>query len=131
MNVRSLKQKQSFFFKAPAARSVLLAGDFTSWLKSPIRLRKGADGVWTTTIMLAPGAYHYRFVVDGDWHDYPECSLRVQDLFGMQNNAVQIGSLTPEIQGDTKKAAGSAKQVLVERSPSEISACARNQRPKP
>src|SRR5262245_28828916 len=61
--------KQTFSFKAPDAHNVLLAGDFTHWLKQPIPLRKQPDGVWSVTASLKPGTYHYRFVVDGEWRD--------------------------------------------------------------
>ena len=88
------KQKQTFSFKAPAAQSVLLAGDFTHWMKDPIPLRKQPDGVWRATASLAPGTHHYRFVVDGEWRDDPECKLRVQNPFGTQNDVVQIGPAT-------------------------------------
>jgi Glycogen recognition site of AMP-activated protein kinase len=40
---------------------------------------------------LAPGAHHYRFVVDEEWRDDPECKLRVQNPFGTQNGVIQIG----------------------------------------
>jgi 1,4-alpha-glucan branching enzyme len=89
--MNATKQKQTFSFKAPTANSVLLAGDFTRWLKHPIPLHKQVNGVWTTTTPLAPGTYHYRFVVDGEWRDDPNCKLRVQNAFGTQNDVIQIG----------------------------------------
>lgn len=88
------KQKQIFSFNGPTAQSVLLAGDFTRWLKHPIPLRKQPDGVWRATASLTPGTYHYRFVVDGEWHDDPECKVRVQNPFGTQNDVIQIGQTT-------------------------------------
>ncbi len=77
--------QQVFRFKAPAALSVLLAGDFTHWQEKPIPMRKGSGDVWSTTVELRPGTYHYRFIVDGEWHDDPECALRVPNPFGGQN----------------------------------------------
>jgi 1,4-alpha-glucan branching enzyme len=89
MNATAMKQ--TFSFKAPEAHSVLLAGDFTRWLKDPIPLRRETDGVWRATASLRPGTYHYRFVVDGEWRDDPECTLRVQNPFGTQNDVIQVG----------------------------------------
>jgi hypothetical protein len=37
---------------------------------------------------LEPGTYHYRFLVDGQWRDDPECTLRVDNPYG-SNNAVR------------------------------------------
>jgi len=52
--------------------SVQLVGDFTQWQERPIKLQKGADGVWRATVKLEPGTHHYRFLVDGEWRDDPE-----------------------------------------------------------
>jgi 1,4-alpha-glucan branching enzyme len=73
---------QTFSFKDLEAHSVLLAGDFTHWLKDPIPLQKQRDGVWTATASLTPGTHYYRFLVDGEWHDDPECKIRVQNAVG-------------------------------------------------
>ncbi len=81
---------QTFAFCAPAARSVQLVGDFTHWQKKPVNLRKNDRGVWTTVIDLAPGTYHYRFLVDGEWRDDPECTLRVTNPFGSHNAVRQV-----------------------------------------
>jgi len=87
-------KKQTFSFNAPTAQSVLLAGDFTHWLKSPIRLRKQPDGIWRATASLSPGTHYYKFVVDGEWREDPECKVRVQNPFGTQNDVIQIGPTT-------------------------------------
>jgi len=80
------KQKQAFSIKAPAALSVQLVGDFTHWQKTPIQLRKETGGVWKTVVELPPGTHHYRFLVDGEWRDDPECTLRVPNPHGTQNS---------------------------------------------
>ena len=78
-------RKQTFAFTAPDALSVQLVGDFTHWEERPISLEKGAEGVWRTTVELAPGTYHYRFMVDGEWRDDPECVLRAPNPYGGEN----------------------------------------------
>ena len=82
--------RQTFAFKAPDAMSVQLVGDFTHWERSPISLKKEAGGVWTTGLDLAPGTYHYRFLVDGQWRDDPECTLRVPNPFGGNNSVRKV-----------------------------------------
>ncbi len=79
--------RQSFAFTAPEAVSVQLVGDFTHWLQSPVNLKKGAKGVWQTRVSLTPGIYRYRFLVDGQWSDAPDCVLRVANPFGGGNRA--------------------------------------------
>lgn len=91
MNANITKHKQTFSFKAPTAQSVLLVGDFTQWLKEPIALHKEVDGIWKGTAWLAPGTYHYRFLVDNEWCDDPQCKVRVPNPFGTQNDVIQVG----------------------------------------
>jgi 1,4-alpha-glucan branching enzyme len=83
-------RQQTFAFSAPNAMSVQLVGDFTQWQERPINLLKGADGVWRTTVDLSPGTHHYRFLVDGQWRDDPECTLRAPNPFGGENMMRQV-----------------------------------------
>ena len=68
---------QEFSFHAPDAQSVLLVGDFTHWQNAPISLQKGADGNWRANVPLHSGTHHYRFLVDGEWRDDSEYTVRV------------------------------------------------------
>ncbi len=79
------EKTQGFAIRAPEAISVQLVGDFTHWQEKPISLKKDAVGIWRTTVPLAPGMHHYRFLVDGEWRDDPECELRVPNPFGSQD----------------------------------------------
>ncbi len=86
-NLRSAAngRTQTFSFRAPEATSVQLVGDFTHWQDNPINLQKDADGVWRKTLPLPPGTHHYRFLVDGEWRDDPECTLRAPNPYGGEN----------------------------------------------
>jgi 1,4-alpha-glucan branching enzyme len=76
---------QGFSFRAPEAISVQLVGDFTHWQEKPISLKKEDGGVWRASVPLSPGEHHYRFLVDGEWRDDPECPMRVPNPFGGQD----------------------------------------------
>jgi 1,4-alpha-glucan branching enzyme len=76
---------QGFAYRAPEAASVQLIGDFTQWEDEPIDLTKGPGGVWRITLELPPGLHHYRFLVDGQWRDDPDCKTRVPNAFGGQD----------------------------------------------
>ena len=80
-----LPRKQTFRFTAPSATTVSLAGDFTDWQKRAVPMQKGKDGIWTATIDLMPGKHNYRFIVDGQWADDPDCTVRVPNPYGTQN----------------------------------------------
>jgi len=94
---RSAPQKPSsgrkevqFELNASAAKEVLLAGDFTGWEKTPIKLRKDERGAWHGTVMLAPGQYHYKFVVDGQWKDDPRAKSTCPNPFGTCDSVLEI-----------------------------------------
>jgi 1,4-alpha-glucan branching enzyme len=81
---------QTFFFSAPSATSVQLAGDFTHWQQQAVNMHKGPDGIWRTKVELSPGTHHYRFLVDGEWRDDPECSLRVRNPYGTEDSVRRV-----------------------------------------
>jgi 1,4-alpha-glucan branching enzyme len=81
---------QTFLFTAPTAMSVQLVGDFTQWQKTPIPMQQGPGGVWQATVQLEPGEHHYRFLVDGQWRDDPECTLRVPNPYGGMNSVRKV-----------------------------------------
>ncbi|RMH54563.1 MAG: hypothetical protein D6679_13420, partial [Candidatus Hydrogenedentota bacterium] len=84
-----------FRFRAPAgARSVSVAGSFNNWDKNanPMSDPDG-DGVWEVRIPLAPGLYHYKFVINGkDWVVDPENANTADDGFGGKNSVLNISS---------------------------------------
>ena len=101
------KSVQEFFYGAPEATSVQLVGDFTHWQRQPIQLVKQADGVWKTSVALADGSYHYRFLVDGSWCDDPQCTLRIPNIFGSHNMVREVSGsakVTAQAESDEKQA---------------------------
>src|SRR5687767_1687107 len=79
----------AFTYADPRAAEVALAGDFTGWAPRPMRLE--ADG-WTLEVgPLAPGAYAYKYIVDGRWRGDPENPLGRDDGYGGRNAAFVIG----------------------------------------
>jgi hypothetical protein len=55
--------KTLFEYKDSKAKSVLIAGSFTSWKN--VKMAK-KNGVWKAEIYILPGTYPYHFVVDGN-----------------------------------------------------------------
>jgi 1,4-alpha-glucan branching enzyme len=82
---KTAKQKVTFSYKDPQAKSVLLAGDFTGWQQAPLGMKKSKNGVWKKTVSLPPGRYEYRLLVEGQWCDDPECPTRQPNQFGGEN----------------------------------------------
>jgi 1,4-alpha-glucan branching enzyme len=86
MSTKTLpKQKVTFSVLAPEAQSVKLVGDFSDWELNPVELRRLKDGEWKTTLSLVEGTHEYRYLVDGQWRDDPNCQTRVPNTFGGEN----------------------------------------------
>lgn len=84
------ERAQVFSFRAPEALNVQLVGDFTHWQERPISLHKESDGIWQASVNLPAGTHHYRFIVDGEWRDDPECTLRAPNPFGSEDMMRQV-----------------------------------------
>jgi 1,4-alpha-glucan branching enzyme len=92
---KSNKQKVSFNLLAPQAQNVLLAADFTNWEQSPLSLKKMKGGLWKGSVSLPPGSYEYRFIVDGQWQDDPDCPNHRLNRFGVQNCVCKVTAPSP------------------------------------
>ncbi len=63
-------------YRDPAASDVRIAGDFNGWVpdkgvRSLVEQESG-ERVWTKILLLPPGRYAYRYVVDGEWREDPD-----------------------------------------------------------
>jgi Glycogen recognition site of AMP-activated protein kinase len=90
-----MKQEPTVFVRLvllqPGARSVSVAGDFNGWNPAHTRLERSDGGMWTATIPLKPGRYHYMFVIDGkQWIADPLAAEAETDGFGAQNAVLDV-----------------------------------------
>ncbi len=53
-------------------------------------MTKLRDDKWWTEVLLAPGRYEYRFVVDGQWQDDPMAVDFAANSFGGLNCVVVV-----------------------------------------
>jgi 1,4-alpha-glucan branching enzyme len=90
----------AFYFDAPSAKTVNLAGTFNDWggtLHGPFNssidpMEKNEQGVWMVVIPLKPGKYEYKFVIDGGvvWKEDPNNPERVDDGYGGHNSILVV-----------------------------------------
>ncbi len=82
------------------AQSLALAGAFNDWstTKTPMSDSDG-DGNWTVTLLLAPGSYPYKFVVNGTgWtQDRQGQDGEVDDGYGGKNSLRNVDARYPQI----------------------------------
>ena len=81
----SKPKKVNFVLEAPHASHVSLAGEFNGWNTTTHPMMKDKSGVWKISLNLLPGAYQYRFFVDGGWQGDPESKECVPNPFGSHN----------------------------------------------
>jgi len=81
----TVKKKRVPFKAWPEAQQVMLVADFNDWSDTARPLKKDAKGVWKTTVTLAPGRYAYRFLIDGEWVNDPNCDEEVPNDYGSHN----------------------------------------------
>jgi 1,4-alpha-glucan branching enzyme len=75
----------------PGAHSVVVTGSFCDWSREGHPLEYDRNGgVWGTVLMLPPGRYEYRLIVDGEWRDDPACARHVPNPFGGENCVFEV-----------------------------------------
>ncbi len=79
----------------PSAQAVCVAGCFNHWHPGENPLKSDGNGHWRTEILLEPGTYQYRFVVDGEWLSDPAAVETVANPFGGRNSIFKVVG-TPE-----------------------------------
>ena len=90
--VEMTKQGVKFFYEAPNAGQVSVAGEFNDWNTSAHIMKMNDDGVWEIVIPLDNGAYMYKFVVDGNWYADPDNPKQLDDGYGSFNSVIKVTS---------------------------------------
>ena len=80
------------------AKRVFLSGNFNNWstLKG---LMKKTDGGWVIDVQLGPGAYEYKYIVDGRWTTDPNNLVQVDDGDGHVNSIFYKYNFTFKLAG--------------------------------
>ncbi len=70
---------------------VALVGSFNNWDKEADYMQRQADGSYQFIISLNPGAYHYKFVLNGvEWIADPANPIREEDSLGGENSVLRV-----------------------------------------
>jgi 1,4-alpha-glucan branching enzyme len=49
-------------------------------------MKMDEEGIWRISLALNPGQYEYRFFVDGEWQNDPNCFSPAENPFGTSNS---------------------------------------------
>jgi hypothetical protein len=86
-------RRLQFVVVAPQAATVSLVGDFNDWdaARTPMRPLRADGPVWSAVVPLAPGRYHYAFLVNGSrWLADPAAPPASDDGFGAPSSVVTV-----------------------------------------
>ena len=84
------RRRITFSFGDQQANSVSLTGDFNQWNRTSHPMKDCGKGIWQKIMMLPPGEYEYKFVVDGQWRTDPNNPNRCPNRFGTYNNILRV-----------------------------------------
>jgi chromosome partitioning protein len=64
------------------ASSIFVVGDFNNWVANDSSKLENRNGTWQAKLPLKPGAYKYRFIIDGRWVEDPSNPNMEKNPFG-------------------------------------------------
>ena len=84
------RRRVRFTLTVSDAAAVCLVGDFNNWNQTSHLMDSDGAGTWSKTLLLAPGVYEYKFMVDGSWVNDSENDQLLLNRFGTHNNWIHI-----------------------------------------
>ncbi len=84
------RKKVTFSIDLSGAQEVILMGDFNNWNPKKHLMKKDGNGVWNKAVILPPGSYEYKFLVDGHWKEDPQNDQTCLNCFGTYNNILNM-----------------------------------------
>lgn len=91
--VKKIARRQiNLLYHDTPGKTVFVAGDFNDW--QPIRKLedKNGDGVYRCRLLLVPGEYQYKFLVDDQWRSDPLNPDFIPNDFGSLNSVLTVKS---------------------------------------
>lgn len=86
------RKKVTLRFYNLAGKHVQLAGNFNNWQPDKDVITQIVDGVLEKIILLMPGVYQYRLVIDGEWQEDVSNPEQVSNLSGGRNSILHVES---------------------------------------
>jgi len=87
----SPKREVAFVLSSHEAEEVYLCGDFNHWIPGSLpMIRHAEDHWWEKRLVLEPGRYEYKFVVNGIWIHNPDAPENVPNIHGSLNSVVEV-----------------------------------------
>ncbi len=89
---RPIRRRVTFLLEDEPGKVVAVAGSFNDWLPDKQLVDKNGDGIYTGTMMLEPGVYEYKIVINGEWKIDERNPNFVPNDIGSLNSVLELES---------------------------------------
>jgi len=79
-----------FSLEAPHAKEVILMADFNNWDKKTHPMKQDKNGFWDKIVIIPPGRYEYKFLVDEEWWHDPKNQEVCYNKHGTLNSVITV-----------------------------------------
>ena len=87
---KTKRRKVTFSFESRGAKEVVLVGDFNNWNAKKHPMKNNGNGMWSKSVVIPPGRYEYKFLVDRKWKVDPQNDRTCLNCFGTNNNVFNL-----------------------------------------
>ena len=84
------RRRVTFSFESSDAKEVILMGDFNNWNAKKHPMKSNGNGMWNKSVMIPPGRFEYKFLVDRQWEEDPQNDQTRLNCFGTYNNVFNL-----------------------------------------
>jgi len=84
------RRRVTFSFESSDAKEVILMGDFNHWNSKKHPMKSNGNGMWKKSVMIPPGRYEYKLLVDRQWEEDPQNDQTCLNGFGTYNNVLNL-----------------------------------------
>lgn len=87
----AVEREVVFRLEAPESATVQIAGDFNKWVPESLDFTESQDRpLWYKTILLSPGTYEYKYLIDDQWLPDPDNEKTIEDAYGGVNSVIDL-----------------------------------------
>ncbi len=85
------RKRVTFTLESEIGKKVYVAGDFNNWEAGDKELvDKAGDGIYRKIMLLPPGHYEYKFIIDGVWCIDPANPNFTKNAMNTLNSVIEL-----------------------------------------
>jgi 1,4-alpha-glucan branching enzyme len=88
-NENTARRAVNLEYRDAPGKNVAAAGTFSDWQPKAMKDKNG-DGVYRCRLLLSPGEYQYKFLVDGEWRSDAMNADFVPNEYGSLNSVLIV-----------------------------------------